>query len=84
MPAPYDLLWSAVFVLWFVAMAVALVQLHRQLRSHSMVAVSVWFFVILLAPIVGPTLWFAFSNFTRKAALRTCGGGEARRVMVGG
>ncbi|UFU02004.1 PLD nuclease N-terminal domain-containing protein [Ruania suaedae] len=57
MIANYDLAFTLVVVLPLVLMVVALVSAvrHRELRGLLQVA---WFALIVLAPVVGPILWF--------------------------
>ncbi|MBS0023666.1 PLDc N-terminal domain-containing protein [Microbacterium paraoxydans] len=64
--APYDIVWSIGLVPVLVLMGTALVSLFRRVPRLTLIVSIVWFFVIVLLPVVGPLLWFLFRAVYRK------------------
>lgn len=64
--APYDVVWSIGLVPVIVLMGAALVSLFRRVPRMALIASLVWFFVIVLLPVVGPLLWFLLRAVDRK------------------
>ena len=56
-PTAYDVIF---FVLWGAAMVCAVVALVSAVRDRRVVGIRflLWFLVIALVPIIGPTAWF--------------------------
>lgn len=61
-PAPYDVVWPIVFVAILALTISAVVSITRRVKQLSLLASLLWLAVIVLVPVVGPALWFAFGR----------------------
>jgi len=65
MPAPYDLVWSAVALVAFGFAVSAIGSLSRHARHLPSTVVLMWALVISVVPVLGPVSWLAAGRRAR-------------------
>lgn len=68
--APLDLFWSVVLFAGLVLIVSAIVSIVRD-KAMSAQMMTVWLIVVVVAPVVGPEVWFALRGSLHKNAART-------------
>lgn len=68
--APLDLFWSVVLLAGLVLLVSAIVSIVRE-KAMSAQMVTIWLIVVVVAPVVGPLVWFALRSSLHKNAART-------------
>lgn len=61
-PAAYDLVWSSMVVLLLAVVVVGIVSIVRHAKHLDNLAYVLWILAVLMMPVLGVALWFAFGR----------------------
>lgn len=62
LPASYDIAWSAISVVVFALMLVALVSVARSAKKLTATQSLTWIVLIIFLPLLGPIAWLAIGR----------------------
>lgn len=77
LPAAYDIVWSAVVVIYFIAILALCLHVARTTSLSSSNRV-LWILVIVAAPVVGAIAWYASAEWRRQNQGRDVGSQSPR------
>lgn len=68
LPAWYDVVWSAAAAVGLALLLAAIISIARHARPLSWGAFALWILVVLVAPVLGPLLWFVVGRASARSA----------------